>query len=474
MSLVKVLLCSLFISFALSKLILPSQIPEIARRNAKYTRPELADLTAPKTAGSTANPVEGIQNATSGYISVDDPNNDSKLFYVFYSCRGLKKGQVPKDVPIVIWLQGGPGSSSFLGSFLEFGPHRLEKDRSTGKYKEVENDRSWNDYYNLLIIDNPRGTGYSVADGESYVHTQDQVAEDFLNALLNFYDLDAFSSFAKTPLYIFGESYGGHYIPSISKRIVQYNQGHTPGIPLSGIGIGDGWTDPIHQLTNYAMFGFSLGFIDYNEKQEVQKQQLLAIGNILNGKYVEALDNFDALNGVISTGGGGLNVYNFRLFGDYDTSSLPQFFNDASNAKRYNVDPSKIGTYTDSNEDVYLGLENDFMQSVADRIAYVADSGLPILLYNGQYDIIVNTATAINWISELEWTGQNAFYNAPLQSWQYRNGSTVGLAKNYKNFTFVIMNKAGHLAPMDQLEPSIEMVRRFTSGNNQWNKTFSG
>jgi vitellogenic carboxypeptidase-like protein len=473
MSLLKVLLCSLFISFAFSRLILPSHLAEIKAKNAEFTRPELSDPNAPKSAASTANPVEGVQNATSGYLSVDDPNTASKLFYVFYSCRGLKKGQVPKDVPIVIWLQGGPGSSSFLGNFMEFGPYRLEKD-STGKYKEVQNDRSWNDYYNLLIIDNPRGTGYSVADGNSYVHTQDQVAEDFLNAMLNFYELDAFSTFSKTPLYIFGESYGGHYIPSISKRIVQYNQGHTPGLPLSGIGIGDGWTDPIHQLTNYALFGFSLGFIDYNEKIQVQKSQLLAIGNILAGRFAQALDNFDDLNDVIATGGGGLNIYNFRLFKDYDTSFLMKFFNDAPTAKRYNVDAAYIGKYTDSNDKVYEGLQNDFMQSVGDRVAFVAESGLPVLLYNGQYDIIVNTATAINWISELQWAGQQAFYNAPLQNWIYKNGSAVGLAKNYKNFTFVIMNKAGHLAPMDQLEPSIEMVRRFTSGNNNWNKTFSG
>jgi vitellogenic carboxypeptidase-like protein len=473
MSLLKVLVCSLFISFALSKLILPSQLAEIREKNAKFTRPDLADPNAPKSAASTANPVQGVQNATSGYLSVDDPNTASKLFYVFYSCRGLKQGQVPKDVPIVIWLQGGPGSSSFLGNFMEFGPYRLEKD-GTGKYKEVQNARSWNDYYNLLIIDNPRGTGYSVADGDSYVHNQDQVAEDFLNAMLNFYELDAFSSFSKTPLYIFGESYGGHYIPSISKRMVQYNEGHTPGLPLRGIGIGDGWTDPIHQLTNYALFGFSLGFIDYNEKIQVQKNQLLAIGNILAGRFSQALDNFDNLNDIIATGGGGLNIYNFRLFNDYDTSFLMKFFNDAATAKRYNVDPSRIGTYTDSNDKVYEGLQNDFMQSVADRVAYVAESGLPVLLYNGQYDIIVNTATAINWISELEWAGNQAFYNAPLQNWIYKNGSAVGLAKNYKNFTFVIMNKAGHLAPMDQLEPSIEMVRRFTSGNNNWNKTFSG
>jgi len=58
----------------------------------------------PQTASSSANPVQGIANATSGYLSVNDPNTNSKLFYVFYSCRNLPAGQSPADVPILVWL----------------------------------------------------------------------------------------------------------------------------------------------------------------------------------------------------------------------------------------------------------------------------------------------------------------------------------------------------------------------------------
>ena len=464
----------LLFTSAFSRLILPSQIPGIIEKTQKYLQPELRDLDYPLDASSTANPVQGILNATSGYLSVNDPNTASKLFYVFYSCRGLQNGQVPKDVPIIIWLQGGPGGSSQLGSFYEFGPYELKNDPKTGKPEESPRDLSWNDYYNLLIVDNPRGVGYSVADQNSYVTTEDEVGDDFVQALLSFYGLDAFSNFAETPLFIFGESYAGHYIPAISKKVLEYNLGPaTLKIPLAGVGIGDGWTDPIHQLANYGLFAFSLGFVDYNERETVERNQLLGISNILNGDYVNALNNFDTLTDVITTSGGNLNVYNFREFGDYDTSALDLFFNDAETAQRYNVDPSRVGTYTDENDDVYNALSNDFMQSVADRVAYVADSGLPVLLYNGQYDIIVNTPTALNWIGELEWSGQAAFYDAPLQNWIYNNGTPVGIAKNRGNFTFVVVNKAGHLSPMDQIEVTTEMVRRFTSGNNQWNQIFN-
>lgn len=472
---IRSLIALLLVSVALSRLILPRDLPGIMEKRIRYSKIDQMDLSEPVAATSTANPVQGLQNATSGYLSVNDPNNNSKLFYVFYSCRGLAPGQVPKDVPIVIWLQGGPGASSFMGAFMEFGPYSLEKDATTGKWSEVVRPESWNDYYNLLIVDNPRGTGYSVADQNSFVTDQDEVAADFVQVLLSFYGLEAFSNFKSTPLYIFGESYGGHYIPSISKGVLEYNTNNPSNkIPIAGIGIGDGWTDPKHQLANYGLFSYSLGFCDYNERQVVERNQLLGIGNILNEDYANALNNFDTLTDTISSAGGNLNVYNFRLYGDYDTSFLDAFFNDASNAARYNVDPSRVGSYTDENNDVYNALTNDFMKSVAERVKFVAESGLPVILYNGQYDIIVNTPSAINWIGELNWSGQVGFYNAPLQNWIYNNGSAVGLAKNYENFTFVIVNKAGHMVPMDQLGPSIELVRRFTSGNNNWNQTFSG
>lgn len=47
------------------------------------------------------------------------------------------------------------------------------------------------------------------------------------------------------PLYLFGESYAGMYIPALANYIIRANN---PIIQLSGIGIGNGWTDPIIQI----------------------------------------------------------------------------------------------------------------------------------------------------------------------------------------------------------------------------------
>lgn len=129
---------------------------------------------------------------------------------------------------------------------------------TTQQYEERPVPKSWNDFYNVLVIENPVGVGFgniedaNVKRYKSFFHfiyllfsffqdiTQNEtrVAEHMLNALLNFYTNPVFSSFSSlknTPLYLLGESYAGHYIPSMTDRILRYNA-ETTGfkLPLKG------------------------------------------------------------------------------------------------------------------------------------------------------------------------------------------------------------------------------------------------
>lgn len=78
-----------------------------------------------------------------------------------------------KNYPTVIWLNGGPGSSSQLGNFQELGPLRLVR-----QYDAVLNNYTWANNFNLLFIDQPIGTGLSYADTSNganpFVKNQDR------------------------------------------------------------------------------------------------------------------------------------------------------------------------------------------------------------------------------------------------------------------------------------------------------------
>lgn len=58
---------------------------------------------------------------------------------------------------------------------MEIGPYRL-KDSENLKL----NDGSWNEFANLLFIDNPVGTGFSYVDTNAYVHELDEMADQFV------------------------------------------------------------------------------------------------------------------------------------------------------------------------------------------------------------------------------------------------------------------------------------------------------
>jgi hypothetical protein len=82
-----------------------------------------------------------------GWIQVNE-DYDSNLFYWLFEAQNAP---VPADAPLLIWLNGGPGSSSMYGLFAENGPFYLSEDGS----ELIMRNTSWNDQYNIMFIDNP-------------------------------------------------------------------------------------------------------------------------------------------------------------------------------------------------------------------------------------------------------------------------------------------------------------------------------
>lgn len=67
---------------------------------------------------------------------------------------------------------------------MEIGPYRL-KDQDHLVY----NNGSWNEFANLLFVDNPVGTGYSSVDTNEYIHELKEMADQFVNFLEKWFAL---------------------------------------------------------------------------------------------------------------------------------------------------------------------------------------------------------------------------------------------------------------------------------------------
>ena len=98
----------------------------------------------------------------SGYLTVG--KNNSALAFTFYGRKDVRDPSQLRNIPTVLWLNGGPGSSSQLGNLQELGPLLIIRDKDV---KIVQNNYTWANKYNLLFVDQPIGTGLSYADTQS-------------------------------------------------------------------------------------------------------------------------------------------------------------------------------------------------------------------------------------------------------------------------------------------------------------------
>lgn len=189
----------------------------------------------------------------SGYLTVDK-NYDSNLFFWFFPAATNYS-----DVPVLLWLQGGPGSSSMYALFNENGPFKIQNGTVTLR------NESWSSTHSVLYIDNPVGTGFSFTNG-GYAQNETIVGEGIYQALKQFFLL--FPELQKNEFYVTGESYAGKYIPATAHTIHKHNQKSEFQINLKGLVIGNGLCDPEHQLL-YGRYLYQLGLVDAQQEAEI-------------------------------------------------------------------------------------------------------------------------------------------------------------------------------------------------------------
>lgn len=287
------------------------------------------------------------------------------------------------------------------------------------------------------------------------------MATNLYSALQQLAAPDKYADWFNRDVYIFGESYAGKYIPSIAYKILQGNKDtQNINIKLKGVGIGDGITDPIYQFSSYSTFAYDLGLVDEKEKSVVQGYEEITTNAIKNSDWATASAYSDKITSYIVNQSGGVNVYNIREYGNYDTSNIDNWLGSDGAKTLFHVDPSV--TFQDCSAEAYAAMANDIPQSVVDKVVSILDD-ITVLLFNGQDDLIINTPGAENWIDAMQWSGASDFSKAERKQWTV-NSVVAGLYKKAGNLVYVNVYKSGHMVPKDQLENSIDLVDKLITG----------
>ena len=287
-----------------------------------------------------------------GRLAVDEATRGVELFYAFTSKlpppAATAAPPTAESVPIVVWFQGGGGASPPWGE--QTGPFALDgyagggpstfgmlcegigpftnPDNATGSWVLEDNNSTWNTFAHLMFIDQPAGVGLSSfsAARNGYAQNGTALGRDVALALAAFFG-DRHPELANNPLYLFGESYAGHYVPHIASYILDH--GSEPALAalrrqLTGVGLGDVCPGEEHTLSLPELMR-GLGYMSPEQLAQARATASRCKADLYRGDFAAAFKSCEALEVMKGLASGGIYDQDSRLFANY--TSLAELAN---------------------------------------------------------------------------------------------------------------------------------------------------
>ncbi|KAG8372895.1 hypothetical protein BUALT_Bualt12G0114700 [Buddleja alternifolia] len=391
---------------------------------------------------ATSYPKEALPTK-SGYLTVNSTSG-SAIYYTYYEAQNPHKNTSKiSQTPILIWLQGGPGCSSMLANLYELGPWIVNQNLSL-----EPNPGPWNNIFGLLFLDNPIGTGFSIAASPQEIpRNQNDVAKHLYIAIKEFIALD--ESFKTRPIYITGESYAGKYIPAIGYHILKENQLLPRGkrVNLGGVAIGNGLTDPGVQVATHGLNAYNLGLINEKQKAILEELQFEAVGFVKSGNWSEATNARTNVLNALTNMTGLATLYDFRRLIPYQDDLVATFLNNVEVKRALGV--NELLVFEVCSDVVGDALKDDVMKSVRYMVEFLVKKSVKVLLYQGQCDLRDGVVSTLAWVKKMKWEGIEQFLMAERKVWRV-DGKLAGYVQRWESLSHAVVMNAGHLVPTDQ------------------------
>ncbi|KAI3667884.1 hypothetical protein L6452_42954 [Arctium lappa] len=443
-----------------------------------------------------------------GYVTIDE-NHGKKLYYYY-----VLSERNPSQDPVVLWLNGGPGCSSFDGFVYEHGPFNFEK---TGGLPKLHlNPYTWTKVSNVIYLDSPAGVGMSYSANKSdYITMDTKTALDSHKFLLEWFKL--YPEYLSNPFFIAGESYAGVYVPMLSYEVMKgLDAGDKPTLNFKGYMVGNGVTDDVFDGNALVPFAHGMGLISDELFQEVTKE---CQGNYYSptnadceSKIVKVDEDLDGLNiydilepcyhgdssSKIRHGNTKLPM-SFRKLGETErplpvrtrmfgrawpfrapvkagyVPTWPELLNSAENVP---CTDDEVATKWLNNEAVRSAIHADPISVVGnwelctDKIRYYHDAGSMIkyhqnltargfraLIYSGDHDMCVPFTGSEAWTRSLGYEVTDEWRN-----WQV-DGQVSGFVQGYSNgLTFLTVKGSGHTVPEYKPKEALAFYSRWLEG----------
>lgn len=179
------------------------------------------------------------------------------------------------NAPTLIYNPGGPGASGIMHIFIEYTPYVF--DIRSGTWKRNSGVKDISSWANLIYVDAPGNTGYSIVTGSLPYNdqTSTSIFTETIETLLDHYGWN------KNPIDFFGFSYAGKIWPLVAQQML------LDGYNIHALVIFSGYTDPVRQevapLLEYVSEIGGLSNKTYKDLQPLSNE----IQSLLSGKVTQ-------------------------------------------------------------------------------------------------------------------------------------------------------------------------------------------
>nr|POE94358.1 pheromone-processing carboxypeptidase kex1 [Quercus suber] len=389
-------------------------------------------------------------NMYAGHVEITPEHHGNLFFWLF------KNRHIADRRRTVLWLNGGPGCSSLDGAMMEIGPYRVNED-GTLRF----NDGGWDEFSNVLFVDNPVGTGFSYVDGDSYLHELGEMADNMILFLEKW--------FAIFPEHAHDDA------------IVDRNA-KSPGREwnITGLLIGNGWISGPEQYLAYLPFAYQSGIIKPGSEADNKliRQQFECVEALEKGgaKHVDtgACESILVETLLLSqVENRCVNMYDVRLKDSYpscgmnwppDLAQLTPYLRRQDVLQALHINPDKKTGWTECNNQVSSSFRASTSAPSKDLLPGLLKQ-MPIVLFSGDQDLICNHLGTEDLINKLTWNGATGMELspgtwAPRLDWTFE-GEPAGIYQSARNLTYIKFYNSSHMVPFDYPRRSRDMLDRF-------------
>jgi pimeloyl-ACP methyl ester carboxylesterase len=450
----------------------------------------------------------------SGYVNVTDKDylfywffENQKPMPPVVGADGMISDAQPYERPLIIWSNGGPGCSAMEGATTENGPLRLldvkKGSEALTTHQLTDNWASWNQYASVLYVDQPRYVGFSMGSGPKVTSSKD-AGIDFVQFVLGFMEL--FPEYRRSDVFLSSESYGGHFVPAWADAVMDYNeQQKAGGSPLGSSDLAVEQQRKRLRGARRASAGTSAGGSSKIDDNDAIRLRGLIIGNGAINSTVQNADTYEeflrisrllpdgytrspaaatptpsapAASAAALTPGQRIyavkkeldaameahvgyspNYYDYRLRSEscpacvsYNYTAWSAWFLRPEVTKALNVcgdagekafARAAAGCIAVPGFDAY----DSFAYSAA--LGRALDKGISVTMYYGKQDRACDFVGGYAVANTIEWGGRAAFAANGLDPLVI-GGQESGQWKSHGGLTFVQVDGAGHMVPLDQ------------------------